>query len=78
MSLLTHALGIGDICHVRLNDGQIVTDLTYTGDVDNAGKRYQGFQSSGREHYLNPSYVAHITVKIKSSGRNNDIRSNNN
>lgn len=74
MSLLTNALGIGDICHVRLNDSQVVTDLIYTGDVDNAGKRFQGFQDGQEEHYLNPSYVAHITVK----GRNNDIRSNNN
>ena len=60
MNLVEQALIAGEYCHIRLNDGHIITDVTYTSDVDNAGKKYQKFVNGTQTHMVNPSYVAQI------------------
>ena len=61
MDIVKVALKEGDACHIRLNDGQTITDVIYVGDVDNAGRKYQMFSSKYKQHVVNPSYVASIT-----------------
>ena len=60
MNLVEQAILQGELCHIRINDGQIITDVRYTGDVDNAGKKYQKFVNGTQTHVVNPSYVAQI------------------
>ena len=45
------ALKRGDICHIRLNDSQIINDVYYLEDVDNAGKRMHKF-GNGLQEYM--------------------------
>ena len=68
MNLVEQALIPGEYCHIRLNDGHIITDVTYTGDVDNAGKKYQKFVNGTQTHMVNPSYVAQIIRQKREVG----------
>ena len=72
MNLIEQALINGELCHVRLNDGVIITDITYVGNVDNAGKRYQKFVNGTQTHMINPSYVAQI---IRRKRETEEVRS---
>ena len=72
MNLMEQALIKGELCHIRLNDGVIITDITYVGNIDNAGKRYQKFVNGTQTHMVNPSYVAQI---IRSKRKTEEVRS---
>jgi hypothetical protein len=58
--VVENAFNEGELCHIRLNDGHVITDVRYSGDVDNAGKKYQKFVNGTQTHVINPSYVAQI------------------
>ena len=58
------ALKRGDICHIRLIDSQIINDVYYLEDVDNAGKRMHKFGNGLQEYMVNPSYVSQITKHV--------------
>ena len=66
------ALERGDLCHIRLNDGQVINDVYYLEDVNSAGKRLHQFTNGIQEHMVNPSYVAQITKRIVKKKVNND------
>ena len=60
MQFETIALNKGNRYHIKLNDGQMITDVMYDGDVDNCGKRFQLFIDGKQVHMFNPSYIMQI------------------
>ena len=60
MNFLEKSINKGDRCHVRLNNGEMITDLTYTGEVDTAGKSFMKFINCSNERAINPSYISEI------------------
>ena len=64
MDIETMALKRGDICHIRLNDSQVINDVYYLEDVQSAGKRFHKFGNGLQEHMVNPSYIAQITKRV--------------
>lgn len=60
MNFLEKSINIGDSCHIRLNNGEMVTDLTYVGETDTAGKSFMKFKNCNNERAINPSYIAEI------------------